>query len=230
MAVVGSIKAGDSKPGTTAFLKPVNLVSNCNTFSRGQVVVPKELVYTQLFEDIFQRPDETPLNPVNWSLPLPDRSALSVVSHLCKAPDTITTSKNAESLCIATTFPANQYSEVTIANLTANGVIEIGARSDATLTPGYFVSFIGDLGTSSCEVGLFSIFDPIGTNFIGTLNIGDIIRLECFSSSIVVKLNGIPIISAIDTVTASGSPVLGLAPFVVVDDAVISRFAAGSIS
>ncbi len=187
--------------------------------------------YTQLIVDDFQRPNEDPVNPAIWTT-VPTAGALNIVSHILQ--------EDAAGLAVAAdgwayisgvVIPNNQYVELTLAELTSNGLLYPYARlTPSNLLSGYAVecSATAGLGSPGGLLRLFSGTILLGT-FAATLNVGDIVRLECLGNSISTKLNGTIVISATDSAWPTGKVATNLSPFVAVTDAGISRFAAGSI-
>ena len=187
------------------------------------------LIYTQLAVDNFQRPNENPITPANWTT-VSGAVALAVVSHLCESPDAITFSADGQAFYSGVSFPPDQYAEITLASLTPPSFVYTIARTNIGGTTGYSASCSGPFGDAAGQIDLINETTQVtlGTR-IGVLNIGDIVRLECIGTSISVKLNGSTIISAVDATEVSGLIGVNISPFSAVGDAAISHFAAGYI-
>jgi len=185
--------------------------------------------YTQLAVDNFQRANENPINPAHWTTGT-GFVALAVVSNLCESPDSITFAKDAFAYYSGASFPADQYGEITLYNVAATSFVYVVCRTNALAT-GYSASISGPLGNPAGQIDLIceNTQVTLGT-WIGTLNVGDVVRVECVGTAISIKLNGTVIISATDANAVSGSVGVNLSPFGVIGDAVISLFAGGSIS
>jgi hypothetical protein len=188
------------------------------------------LVYTPLATDLFQRPNENPIDPAHWTT---DSAlglvALSVASHLCSSQDSIDQQTTSGSYYSAINFPDNQYAEFTVGSLTANnGSIFIGTRFNPNTFSGYFCQVTHDSIDHVDSIALFggNLSLLLDTN----LNTGDVVRLGCFGTAIAVAVNQTIVLSGVDSLVTSGTVFLSVNPVVTVADTNISRFAAGSIT
>lgn len=180
------------------------------------------LIYTQLAQDLFLRPDENPLDPAQWSENLGGDGTLAIVSHLCVAGD----SSFGLEIYTGVVFPDNQYAEIVVANWDAvEGALDVGVQvgTNETVTANFNASTNGD-GTST-----FSLFvnGGSGVTVVAPDPItGDVLRIEIVGTSATAKVNGTVILSAsvgILNVDRQGPAVT------IVGTSSVSAFRAGSI-
>lgn len=190
-------------------------------------------VYTQLAEDLFQRPDENPLDPANWTQADSPDETLAVVGDLCVQGSGDPSSAGNE-FYTGVSFPNNQYAEFTI-----------GADWDNTNIGGEGAAIYLQTHTdesSSAAVLLVSIdADTIGFIVLDVNNdpifeagplpnptIGDVYRLEIFGLNIIGKINGTIIgTGSVTTLNTSPLNIIGLA---IGTTNAVSAFRAGSIT
>jgi len=129
------------------------------------------------------------------------------------------------------TFPNDQYAEVTIEHLTGagNSGIGPGVRHGETYLSGYCLLAVGALGQPS-YLNIYSAFSPVTPGVLVTLNKGDIIRLEAVGNQISSFLNGVLLETVTNSTYASGGPALDIYAGTAIADASTSRFEAGIIT
>lgn len=104
---------------------------------------------------------------------------------------------------------ADHYVEVTMK--ASGGGSDCGpcARC-ATVTFNTFYYFaipsLGSSDTHQLHQVVSQSFTPIGTPFSGTINVGDVVRIEAEGTTIRGKVNGVTVTSATDSGIASGNP------------------------
>lgn len=193
-------------------------------------------VYTQLFQDTFQRPNEDPLDPALWienqsfQVPL---GQLEIVSHQCEADDAADGSLETANVSI----PSDQYVEVVVGTFTTFGFIEIGFRSQDlngynSYTLGFDVQPNGANMSLNTEVG-GTFGQELALAVVPNPQPGDVFRIESVGKVLTVKYNGVMIIEYTDNAniypTSPCGPSLYISPDAVSSDTTVTRFTAGSI-
>ena len=167
--------------------------------------------------DNFNRANENPLNPANWTTdPTLNFKPLQVVGNLCEPVGPFV--NGAGEIFTGVSFPPDQFSQVTVVTA-ANSNDEVGlvVRSDATMAHCYFLGVIGPLGVGTAEIDL-QVFDGDPNNaesspFIltgRTVHSGDIFKLQVVGQVISAYQNGVLIASFVDANIVSGAPGLFL--------------------
>jgi hypothetical protein len=166
-------------------------------------------VFTTLFSDNFQRANENPLNPTNWTT-LTGLGALQILNNVC-VPTVVGTDG---ALCTVS-LPPDQWSEFKVNTLPSNqGTVAAFVRANLGLTAGYLLTVAGPAGVASATITLQSLGTGgmiLGNFANANVNIGDVFRLVAQGSTISVLQNGSQIIVATDSTFASGSAGLRLA-------------------
>lgn len=185
--------------------------------------------YTQLAVDTFNRANENPINPSNWTTRATFHD-LQVLSNLCKSS---ANNSDAGAFYTGVVFPNDQYVEATVSQLTNNGTLNVMGRSNNDATVGYTVgvAVVTAIGNPDCVIELSRNSDSaVLGSFTGVVNINDTVRLEMLGQSLAVKLNGVVIMTTSDSNNYSGAPGLALSVTDLNTDASCSHFAAGLIS
>jgi hypothetical protein len=181
------------------------------------------LIYTQLAEDLFQRPDEEPLDPTQWTPNDEGDGDLAVVSEQC-VPGTLGFGNE---VYTGVAIPDDQYAEAVLATWdTATGVFGVGVQADLTEeSTGAFACDANGDGTST-----FSLFVSSGASpsvVMPDPSPGDVFRIEITGTIIRALYNGTAILS----VNVAGLNPNRIAPIIFLGGAVaISAFREGSIT
>jgi len=168
--------------------------------------------FTPIAADNFQRPNETPLSDggswsgVTGAVPfiLPN-----LVSHLVEVAAVST--PTAALWTGSGVFPNDQYSEVTIAALSASRLDSVGlaVRTALATYTGYYLQMSGPLGPNA-TMYIAKVVAGVGTVLTETifvnLEVGSLVRLTVIGSTIIAKLNGVVVLTAVDSSIASGYP------------------------
>jgi hypothetical protein len=161
-------------------------------------------VYNTIFSDSFQRANENPLNPTNWTT-LTGYHDLQIVSNQCIP--TFNSIVNG-ALC-TTSLPNDQWAEFKISTLPSNqGSTGAFVRTNLAGTAGYLLSVTGPAGVASATITLQSLGAGgmvLGNFANANVNIGDVFRLVAQGSTISVLQNGSQVIVTTDSTFASGS-------------------------
>ena len=186
-------------------------------------------VFTQTASDNFQRANEEPLNPANWTINSVSGGDLAIVSHLCVAEVALTTGTE---YYTGVSFPENQYAKCTIDQFqSGNSVIELWILAALDESKGYelVLTANGD-GTSSLEL----VSTPGGHTATGApfiVAMGDTMAIGFIGSTVYAFYNGVQVLSlAADGSSTSGDPGLTIVFSSTQSDTSISLFSAGSIS
>ena len=180
--------------------------------------------YTQRAYDSFQRADENPLNPTNWTVGT-GFQPLEIISKVCLAS---TDSLDCAELFTNATWPANgQYVQMQFPAFTA-GLAFILFYSSLDETVGYFIL----LQLSGGHVA-YQIFLNDGTIILtGTVasafTPSDVMRVEKVASQIVFYYNNVSIGSVANSGASTGYPGIDLNVASALDIQVID-FVAGSV-
>lgn len=185
------------------------------------------LVFTPMFVDTFQRPNEDPLNPANWTPNSIGVGGLSVVSNRCVGE---IPSQGGIEFYTGLPLPADQYSAGVVGAFRDQSELLLFTRSDLTCVHGYGIYAFGE-GTQT-EFDLLNENGPIAIVFFPRLlQPGDVILSGVFGKTIFIQVNGQTIISVQDTTaTVSGLPALGMAWSLTQTDTAWARFETGGIS
>ena len=189
------------------------------------------VTFVEIFRDNFTRPNESPLNPANWS-PAGDfpNDTLQVFNDSCQ----IVVDADFFGLMFytGTPIPDDQYVEATIGSLGFE--ISVYGRSTGSSTEGYEAAILQDPGPT---YDLALILHHAGSaTFLGTIvgipapHVGDIIRLEMNGSTISLLHNGVVKISVTDATLASGRTGLTVEVSAVQSDTTVTSFGTGAIN
>jgi hypothetical protein len=184
-------------------------------------------VFTPLFTDNFQRPNEEPLNPANWSVP--GAADLAVVSHLCVGQ--VSTGGGVETYK-GSVIPPDQYTAATLNQFGLTSELDVFIRANAATTTGYRATLLanGD-GTGSVQLDDAATQLPLaGPVLIGTISLGDVLETWAVGTSIFVSYNGAQVLSTTNVLYASGRPALRMLFTAVQTDTSVSLFVTGSVA
>lgn len=189
----------------------------------------------QLAVDTFQRVNENPLNPANWSVAFGGVGAgidpLQVLSEAC-VPSVLNTECAEFYSGIAT--PNDQYAEVTLGPFTPGTPGPIIFVRGNDFSDGYFLeidqlsdgSFLTQLGVQADE-GLVAVI--LGT-YGGKISAGDVVRLSATGSTVTATLNGVTIIQAVDANLTVGYCGIDLASVGSISECSVTKFAMGGFT
>ena len=193
------------------------------------------LTYTTLASDTMHRANVNPLNNPPWST-TDGIAPLQIVNNeaCCTAGESI-------GVYTGIAWPNNQWSQcqadackfVTQVGFDFASIIVVGRRLNAINA--YAFEMDGPLG-AACNYSFFKLVAGATTTFsAGTLAIhaGDVIRLECFGTTISALVNGAVISSVTDTTFTSGNMAVDLfetSSSPAITDAQFSNFSGGSIT
>ncbi len=142
-------------------------------------------ILTQLASDNFNRSNEEPLNPTNWTT-IPANTDLAIVSHKCVSG----IANNAvKKLFTGVSFPNNQYLSITIGAIVSIPVIAYNffgeIRSSLGLTAGYLFSLLanGD-GSASLNLSDEPNEDNYLTYVVASPKVGDVITIGAIGTTI----------------------------------------------
>jgi hypothetical protein len=188
--------------------------------------------FAQLAADAFNRVNENPLSDSsNWTLSTTGfagtPSPLQIVSHKCEG--SLASSAPCIDFYTGITWPADQYSETTIAALNTGGRITLYVRASASYAVAYQLTLENDNGS-----GLYKNYASTHTQIMPITvvpQVGDTWRLAVCGSTLLVYQNGSLVGSVIDSSISSGNPGLGAIVITAsVSDAQVSSWAGGSIT
>lgn len=184
------------------------------------------LIYTQLAQDTFQRPNENPLNPVNWTA-IPATVALQIVSHECEGTDL---SNTGAANYTGISWPNDQYIDITVQTVSGGSAAGGLVRSSADQTHGYEL-VLADIGggvvtVEVVEISTSTVLFTFDTPFVP----GVVFRLSAVGHLISLFQNGVSVGSATDSTNTSGFAGLQESPVTAFSDVQISNFAGGSVT
>jgi hypothetical protein len=183
-------------------------------------------VYTQLAEDLFQRPDENPLDPTQWTPDTVGGDPLAIVSHLCTCP---VDGDFGDEQYTGVVFPDNQYAEITLGSagpFEADTGYLLFLQSDLELGNSASLALDSD-GTNTVLIVNDVNGDIVINTTVPTPQIGDVLRGELFGLNLTVKYNG----AVVGTATLpSLNPTRSGITIFVYSDLGVSAFRAGSIT
>jgi hypothetical protein len=180
----------------------------------------------QLASDNFTRANENPLANGVWTVE-PTANGLQIVSNLCEAS---VVNGNSGSFYSGISWPADQYSEVTINSLNASGNILPQVRQSNTVRTGYELVLVGPTGTAQTHaIRKFNAgASAVLTTFSVAPAVNDVWRLSAVGSVLTVYQNGVQVATAPDSTIASGSAGLSISCGTAVTDAKVSLWAGGN--
>ena len=186
-------------------------------------------VFTQTASDNFQRANEEPLNPANWTNNTAGAGDLAIVSHLCVAHNAVGGGLEFYS---GVAFPENQFAK-TIINQFQSGssVIELLILSALDESRAYALALVA-LGDGTAELALESVPGAsIATKTGIVVQTGDVMALGLAGSTVYAFYNGVVVLSfAADGSSTSGDPGLAINWSAAQTDTSVSLFSAGSIT
>ena len=198
-----------------------------STLAVAGYAVGAAITFVELASDNFQRSNENPLDPTNWTVGT-GLDALEIVSHKCQATTIVT---SCFELYTGLPEAVNAYSEFTVGDVESGGYIGTFVRANLDSTHGYEVFVEGPLDglTSSLQVGRLSDSVAIFDLESQAAAQGDLVRLAVIGSTWYVYQNGRLLGSGIDTDTLgaglTGAQVQPVSDITLTD---ITGFAAGS--
>jgi hypothetical protein len=188
-------------------------------------------IFTQVFVDTFQRPDEDPLNPAAYSVD-PGSDAFALVSHAAvSSAAAIADGEVATAAFIGAVLSNDAYSEVTISAAAGVIIYEAFLRNDGNNETG-FSCFFEDAFPGS---PVFTISDPSDTPIASgpvAVTFGDVLRFWCLGTTFGFDVNGVN-----KLVGTSSAATIGTTATLVGDnfnevqsDLQFSRFAFGNVT
>lgn len=178
-------------------------------------------IFTPLGGDTFSI-NANPVNPTNWA-PFPAGSpALKALGGQCLAT---TIAEDCDELFIGVTLPANQYAQFTVA--ATAGVIGLFVRASNISDDGYFME-LGPTGPD-CLVS-FGDNESDFPQFIGPVNVGDIIIFAALNSTLLCFQNGNLVQQITDTHLTTGTTGAFVGDNTTLLDSAFTNFVTGSIA
>lgn len=191
-------------------------------------VQPGSNTYAELAYDSFQRANENPLNPTNWTTVSGGGfSDLQIVSNTCRAT---AATDCAEEYDNATWIAAGQYVQwllMAFASASSNAFMLLYNSADEAT--GYLVALTLSGGKIAMAVSVDGGADLITGTAANTFAAGDIIRLDKVGSSLSLYYNNTLIGTASDNTESTGNPGVDLNVAATTDIEVVD-FVAGSIT
>ena len=186
-------------------------------------------VFTQTASDNFQRANEEPLNPANWTNNTFGGGDLAIVSHFCVAHNAV---GGGTEFYSGVAFPENQFAK-TIINQFQSGssVIEIFILSALDSSRLYALALVA-LGDGTAELVLESAPGASVATKTGLIvKTGDVMALGLAGSTVYAFYNDVVVLSfAADGSSTSGDPGLAISWSAAQTDTSVSLFSAGNIT
>lgn len=201
--------------------------------------------YSTLVQDTGQRANENPINPKVWTVPPFASAPLQVLNNeiSCSSISGVN-----QATYTRINWPNNQWAELRLDSLGSgtSGVVQLRIRSSLSASTHYGLEVQGPFGSTAFLI-LFSRINnivlkewisisAIGLN-VGSINKGDVIRLESYENQIFAKVNGIilggpgiPTFPIIDNTISSGSPNITMTDVSSIADTQVSYFSGGCVS
>ena len=186
-------------------------------------------VFTQTASDNFQRADEEPLNPANWTNNTAGEGDLAIVSHLCVAQNA---AGGGAEFYTGVSFPENQFVKIIINGFqSGSSEIELLILSALDESRAYALALVA-LGDGTAELALESVPGAsIATKTGIVVQTGDVMALGLAGSTVYAFYNGVVVLSfAADGSSTSGDPGLAISWSAAQTDTSVSLFSAGSIT
>jgi hypothetical protein len=217
------------------------------------------LVYTTLATDTFQRANENPVNPTVWSDGvLGDLPPCQIVSNELEC-NTGCTGEESIAIYTGISWPTNQWAQLQVDNLVGGEqpddsggnaaiILELlrARTGDQPSASGPAVAFEVDGNTdgtlgAGCGIVIYTFVDGSPyfflsaedeTDYITTLNPGDVIRMEAFNGILSAFINGVALPLTNNVIPAGMSGDTGIDMFynTEVSDAQVSNFSAGTMA
>jgi hypothetical protein len=219
------------------------------------------LVYTTLASDTFRRANESPVNPAVWADGvLGAIPPCQIVSNELECNTGGTGESANESIAIYTgiSWPTNQWAQVQVDNLVGGEqpddsggdaaiLLELlrARTGDQPSASGPAIAFEVDGNTdgtlgAGCGIVIYTFVDGSPyfflsaedeTDYIATLNPGDVIRMEAFNGILSAFINGValPLTNNVIPVGMSGDTGIDMFYNTEVSDAQVSNFSAGTM-
>ena len=190
--------------------------------------------------DSFNRANENPLNPTNWSATLPigggpsDYAALQVVNDTCEG--TVNSQISAELFTPST--PNDQYTQVTIATMSSDSSVLLLLRYANNnyyrldLNGSDFSDFFIKAQISSVTAGVKTTLASIINTFTwnGLINVNDVWVFAAAGTGLYVFVNGVTVWDVTDSTYSSGITGLGLSNLSSVSATAVTNFVMGAAS
>jgi len=185
-------------------------------------------VYNTIFSDSFQRANENPLNPTNWTTLSGGFNDLQILNNECEPSGG--SSAVGAAFCTAS-FPSDQWAEFKINHLTSsNNGAGLFVRTTPNFNSTYYLKVIGPTnGTASARIQLRVAVTLVLDLTNQIVNVGDIFRLAAQGNVITVFQNGVSIGSITDSSFSSGRAGVRLDQDLSGQNGVVN-FNAGSVS
>lgn len=190
------------------------------------------LVYNQLFNETFSGGNANPIDPAKWQT-YPTFADFQQLNHLMQSSvdDTVNVC-SAEYIGIS--WPANQYIDIKIHQLTNQAFLYPGLRYDALGLSGYTLNLEDNNdGTSVVIIRRYDAGNPVILSVLGLavpVATDDVFRFGIFGTTLYAFKNGVALGSpVVDATYASGNADMFVDVFVV-GDVQLSGFAGGSIT
>lgn len=161
---------------------------------------------TQLAADTFIRANENPLDPMKWT-PAPGVGALQIINDAC-CPSL--PSGECEEIYTGISFPPDQWAEIPMPVIpTGEAPVFLQIRSDLPNNNAYFIS-IAQPATGQISIGLWLVIGLEEIELQGDIVLpaatGVPIRIGAQGPLIFAQVNGVTVLSAIDTNVTTGAP------------------------
>jgi len=170
--------------------------------------MPVPFILTPQGGDTFNRANENPLDPTNWTAQSLD--TMQIISDRCVAG--FGTNDDCRERYLTAPSSGDQYCQVTVNSLQSTGqpYVELLARITVGAPPTFYRFFIENTSGSSFTANIFGV--NVGTLYTGacTFTPGDTWALACVGNQIQIVQNGTVIAQVTDTTYTSGLVGLGL--------------------
>ena len=175
--------------------------------------------YTQLASDTFNRGNENPLNPSNWTV-WTGYKPLKIQSAVCQP---VGVAGESAEIYTGISWPNDQYAQVQVNQANNNGTASVIVRGNNTPLSGYRFTIDGN--------GSMMLQKTDSVLMVGTYKPGanHIIRMEAAGPIIVGYLDGTAALFSFDTSFTGGSAGVSADAFSGQSDVSLSNFVGGQI-
>ena len=183
--------------------------------------------FVPIASDSFQRPNEAPLNPIDWTIGV-DSTGLAVLNDLCVGREI---SGDAEYYTGATVL-ANQSVSIVVNQFGISSEINCYVRTNATTLLGGYQAFF--FGNGVGGYGIF-LYGGTGGGFIASYTLprapqaGDTLTLSAVGAFISVIFNGTVVITTQDPAYPTGITGMGIKFTATPADTSVSSFTTGNL-
>ena len=231
-----TVNSGPSPAGISCAIASSTTFAQLIQTNEGVVDVPTpqnlSLDLHQLASDPFSGVDANPIGG-NWSQ-LSTQSNFEAAQLVGHQYTGTATAKGAASYWNALTWPADQWSQVTVNTCAANSFVGLALRQNtAGVGTGYFCLFKGTLGT----LGEFHIYKAVNNAFTELasgstllLNANDVLTASIIGTTISFYQNGNLVATTVDSAIATGAAGIYVQPITSVANAAVSAWSGGSIA